>query len=160
MSETSTLAGPAVKPLDAALDEGAGDILAAATFEGTAEAGRSAVAAARIDPNALLFGVFEDGTLVGVYLLRKAPMMNEIPLLAIAPEYRRRGFGRMCLHDALFRSGRRPLVVETDEAALAFYKAVGFKLVGKRKGLDGSPRYRLGWHAPIPHPEQPGKVIC
>jgi hypothetical protein len=46
------------------------------------------------------------------------------------------------------RSGRRPLVAETDEEGLGFYKACGFKMVGRRKHPSGAVRYRIGWHAP------------
>lgn len=160
MSETTTLAGPSVKPLESEFDDEAAAILAACSGEGSSERGRQLVAAARTDPAASLFGVFAEGRLAGVYVLRKANLMNEVALLAVAPEQRRRGHGRMCLYDALLRSGRRPLVVETDDESLAFYKRVGFKIVGKRKGPDGTPRYRLGWHAPMPHPDGSGKVVC
>jgi ribosomal protein S18 acetylase RimI-like enzyme len=161
MSDTVTTSGPTVKALDPAFDEDAAIIIAACTVEGTVERGRAVVHEARSDPKSELFGLFVDGRLVGAYVLRKATMMNEIPFLAIAPEHRRQGHGRMCLFDALLRSGKRPLVVETDDEALPFYKAVGFKMVGKRKGPDGSPRYRLGWHAPIPKPGgAPGEVVC
>lgn len=161
MSETAVNPGPTVKPLDPAFDDDAAAVLAACTPEGTIDAGRAIVRAAREDANCSLFGLFVDGRLAGAYVLRKAKLMNEIPYLAVAPGDRRKGHGRMCLHDALFRSGKRPLVVETGEDALPFYKAVGFKMVGKRKGADGSPRYRMGWHAPLPKPGgRPGEVVC
>jgi hypothetical protein len=93
--------------------------------------------------------------------MRKVQLANEINYLAIAPGHERRGHGKMCLYDALLRSGRRPLVVEADDGSVDFFKACGFKLVGKRKGPDGAPRYRLGWHAPIPKPGgAPGEVVC
>jgi GNAT superfamily N-acetyltransferase len=162
-----TEAGPtngittSVKSLDPAFDEGAAKILAACTFEGTTERGRAVVVEARSNPNSSLFGLFIDGELAGAYVLRKATMMNEIPFLAVAAEHRRHGHGRMCLFDALLRSGKRPLVVETGEETLPFYKAVGFKMVGKRKRPDGSARYRLGWHAPLPKPDgSPGDAPC
>ncbi|MGB3329397.1 MAG: hypothetical protein WBA46_10615, partial [Thermomicrobiales bacterium] len=52
------------------------------------------------------------------------------------------------LTDALRRSGKRPLTAETDEDGLPFYKACGFKLVGRRVHPSGTVRYRIGWHAP------------
>lgn len=160
MSDTATLAGPSVMPLEPAFDDEAAAILDACARPGMAGHGRQLVAATRADPASTLHGVFADGKLAGLYVLRKAHLMNEIALLAIAPAYRRRGHGKMCLYDALLRSGRRPLVVEADESSLAFFKKVGFKMVGKRKGPDGVARYRLGWHAPIPHPDGSGKAIC
>ena len=161
MSESTTIPGPTVKPLDPSLDQEAAVILAACTPEGTVEQGRAVVSEARSDPNSSLLGLFVDGGLAGAYVLRKATMMNEIPVLAVAAEHRRHGHGRMCLFDALLRSGKRPLVVETSEATLPFYKAVGFKMVGKRKGADGAARYRLGWHAPLPKADgTPGEAPC
>jgi ribosomal protein S18 acetylase RimI-like enzyme len=110
------------------------------------------IAEARSDPDSTVYGLTVDGELAAVYVLRKVPLMNEIACLAVAEGHRRRGHGRACLHDALLRSGRRPLVVETDDETVGFYRACGFKLVGKRKRPDGVTRYRLGWHAPLPKP--------
>ena len=109
-----------------------------------------------IDPNALMdkqpqaFAVTLDGRVVGGYLMIHIPMANEIVLLAIDPAYRRRGLGRMCCMDALFRSGKRPLVLTANDTSVGFARTVGFKLVGKRKQADGSMLTRLGWHAPRP----------
>jgi ribosomal protein S18 acetylase RimI-like enzyme len=109
-----------------------------------------------VDPAALadkqpqVFAVTLDGKVVGGYLMAQIPMANEIVLLAIDPAYRLRGLGRMCCMDALFRSGKRPLVLTANDASLGFARTVGFKLVGKRKQPDGSILTRLGWHAPRP----------
>ena len=109
-----------------------------------------------IAPNALAdkqpqaFAVTLDGRVVGGYLMIHIPMANEIVLLAIDPAYRWRGLGRMCCMDALFRSGKRPLVLTANDASVGFARTVGFKLVGKRKQPDGSMLTRLGWHAPRP----------
>ena len=54
------------------------------------------------------------------------PMANEIVLLAIDPAYRRRGLGRMCCMDVLFRSGKRPLVLTANDASVGFARTVGF----------------------------------
>src|SRR4051812_2787709 len=133
-------------------DESAAAILAPATGAGTVERAREVIAEARTDPDTELLGLNIDGELAGLYLLHKVTLMNEITHLAIAERFQRQGYGRSCLFDALLRSGRRPLVVETDDDALGFYKRVGFKLVGKRKHPSGAIRYRLGWHAPLPEP--------
>ena len=143
--------GIAFRPLDDAEVAGAG-IAAAATGAGTVAAGALLLAAARQDPETELFGGFVAGALVAVYALRNLPMAREIAHLAVAPESRHRGHGRACLDDARRRAGNRPLVVETDQDALDFYRAAGFKLVGKRRHPSGTVRYRLGWHAPSsPH---------
>jgi ribosomal protein S18 acetylase RimI-like enzyme len=143
-------ARPTIPPLDPAMDETAAIILADATGEGTVEAGRAVVLAARADPEREIYGLTVDNELVAVYVTQKIPMALEVRTLAVAADRRRQGYGRACLVDALRRAGRRPLVVETDDEGLPFYKAVGFKIVGRRKGPSGTPRYRLGWHAPRP----------
>lgn len=151
-TESAPAAPVSIASLDPARDEEAAAILAPAMGPGTIERGRAIVAEARSDPDSAVYGLTVGGALVAVYVLRKARLMNEIACLAVAEGHRRRGHGRACLYDALLRSGRRPLVVETDDDALGFYKACGFKLVGKRKSPGGVVRYRLGWHAPVPKP--------
>ena len=138
--------GAVPQPLAQARDEEAAVILAAATGAGTIDAGRSALVEVR--GGGEVYGLVVGGELVAVYGTRQDGMAVEVAYLAIAEGQRRRGYGRACLQDALRRAGRQPLVEETDEARLGFYKACGFKLVGKRRQPDGGVRYRLGWHAP------------
>jgi ribosomal protein S18 acetylase RimI-like enzyme len=152
MTDTAAPAAVSITALDPARDEAAAAIFAPATGAGTIERGRAVIAEARNDPDSAIYGLTVNGELAAVYVLRKVTMMNEIACLAVAEGHRRRGHGRACLYDALLRSGRRPLVVETDDEAVGFYRACGFKLVGKRKRPDGVTRYRLGWHAPLPKP--------
>lgn len=138
--------------LDPSHDEDAAAILAACTAEGTIERGREILDGARGDSACEIYGLFEGEELAAVYVLKKVSFANEIAYLAVREDRRRRGHGRACLHDALFRSGRRPITVEADDRTVGFYKACGFKLVGKRTGPGGATRYRLGWHAPRPRP--------
>jgi ribosomal protein S18 acetylase RimI-like enzyme len=154
-ADAAALAAVSIAALDPGRDEAAAAVLAAATGAGTIEGGRAIIAEARNDPTAAVYGLTVDGELAAVYILRKVTLMNEIACLAVVEAHRRRGHGRACLYDALLRSGRRPLVVETDDESVGFYKACGFKLVGKRKRSDGGVRYRLGWHAPLPKPVVP-----
>ena len=139
-----------VRPLDPSRDAEAAALLAACTPHGTVEAGRELLAAARAETDTSLYGLFAGDDLAAVYALRKTGLSLELSLLVVAEPLRRRGHGRACLADALRRAGKRPLVVETDEATLGFYRAAGFKLVGKRRDPSGSVRYRFGWHAPTP----------
>lgn len=139
-------AGPispaAFGPLDPAQDAEAGAWLGA---EGAAQ-----LAAWRAAPDTAVLGLTRDGAIVAWYVLQRVRLMNEVPAVAVALDQRGQGLGRACLQDALRRSGKRPLVAEADEGARPFLLAIGFKLVGKRKGADGEWRYRLGWHAPRP----------
>jgi ribosomal protein S18 acetylase RimI-like enzyme len=155
-----TQISPVVRYLDPALDGEAAAILAAAVGSGGADEAAAKIAQARADKDAQLLGLLVDGRLAGAYILRKVGMANEMALLAIEERHRRQGLGRMCAMDALLRSGRRPLTVETDQDGFNFYKAIGFKIVGKRKNADGVTRFRLGWHAPRPNPDGEGVLAC
>jgi GNAT superfamily N-acetyltransferase len=98
----------------------------------------------------MAFAAFEGEQIVGGYLLASIPMANEIHGLAVDPQYRRQGLGRLLCMDALFRSGKRPLVLTVNDESTPFAKAVGFKIIGKRKQADGTFLTRVGWHAPRP----------
>ncbi len=135
---------------DQATEATAAAILTAATGEGTIAAGHERMEAAQSDPDTTVYGLTVDEKLVAVYALKRVHLAMEITDLAVAPDHQRRGYGRRALADALRRAGRLPLVAETDEDALGFYKACGFKPVGRRKLPNGVVRYRLGAHGPRP----------
>jgi len=137
-----------IRPWPESRDEEAAAILADATAAGTPEAAMERIRQARDEAPDRVFGGLMGGDLVGAYTLKRDGMANQVDIIAVANGHRRRGIGRSLLKDALRRSGRRPLVAETDEEGLGFYKACGFKMVGRRKQPDGSFRYRIGWHAP------------
>lgn len=127
-------------------------VLAAATGANTPEAGEAAIALAEAGGTDRVIVGTIDGAVIGAYTLVRDGFANELKHIAVIPEQRTRGFGRVMIYDALRRCGRRPLTVETDDDALGFYKAVGFKMVGRRKHPSGAFRYRLGWHAPSATP--------
>jgi ribosomal protein S18 acetylase RimI-like enzyme len=155
------ITSPVVRPLDQTHDEAAAAILVDAVYERTIERAREIIAGARQNPDASLYGLYVDDELQGMYIVCKQGLANDVSYLAIRSDHRRQGHGRMCLHDALLRSGRRPLTLQTLESELPFYKKVGFRIVSRRNDEYGRTVYRLGWHAPIPKPGgAPGEVVC
>lgn len=137
-----------LRPVPASDDAPAAGILADATGEATAEAAQIVMDRARSGGSDRVIGGWLHDRLIAAYTIERDGMANQVTLIAVMPEFRRQGFGRLCLLDALRRSGRRPLTAETDDDALGFYKACGFKMVGRRKHPSGVFRYRVGWHAP------------
>ena len=99
-------------------------------------------------PDQLVFAAFLAGKLVATYALRREGMANDLAVIAVVPASQRRGIGRALLQDALRRSGRRPLTAQTPEEVLPFFKACGFKMVGRRPQPSGEVQYRVGWHTP------------
>jgi len=99
-------------------------------------------------PRAAFFGAYRAGTLIAMYALTKDGLANDLATIVVEPAQRRQGLGRMLLQDALRRSGKRPLVAQTPETILPFFKACGFKMVGRRVQPSGEVQFRVGWHAP------------
>lgn len=145
-----------IVPLAPGHDAVAARILASCAPDRSAEGGQQILAAVRADPHCEIYGVFAGNELAAVCVLKTIPFARELAYLVVRENYQGRGIGRACLADAVRRSGRRPLTVEATEETRGFYQAHGFRLIGKRRGADGSVRYRLGWHAPRPQPA-PGK---
>jgi GNAT superfamily N-acetyltransferase len=129
----------------------AADLLAPATGEGTSAAALEKIAEAEQNGGVLL-GAFLGQELIAAYTICRDGMANQVSLIAVREDLRRRGIGKSLLHDALQRSGRRPITIETDDAGLPFYKACGFKVFGRRPQPSGGTRWRLGWHAPRTEP--------
>jgi ribosomal protein S18 acetylase RimI-like enzyme len=140
--------GTAIRPLDPGLDATAAEILAPATEEGTIEAAAALIATSRSDESAAVYGMKADHHVVAVYLTRRIPLSVEVTAIAVAPDSRGKGHGRACLQDALRRAGKLPLVVESPENSVGFFKRCGFKIVSRRVLPGGEPRFKLGWHAP------------
>jgi [ribosomal protein S18]-alanine N-acetyltransferase len=80
----------------------------------------------------------------GFVILRIAGGEAEILTIAVAPKFRRCGYGRMLMEEAMrrvYRERSESLFLEVDEAnrgAVDLYTKLGFKTVGKR------PRYYEG----------------
>jgi ribosomal-protein-alanine N-acetyltransferase len=80
----------------------------------------------------------------GFVILRIAGGEAEILTIAVAPKFRRCGYGRLLMEEAMrrvYRERAESLFLEVDETnrgAVALYTNLGFKTVGKR------PRYYEG----------------
>lgn len=81
-----------------------------------------------------------DGRIAAYAVLLPGVDEAELLLLAVAPEQRRRGLGRMLLGEMLDwarKIGRRRVVLEVrvgNAAAIALYQAAGFSRIGLRRG--------------------------
>ena len=94
----------------------------------------------------------ENGTLaVGYASFLEAVGEAELLRVAVEPEARRRGVGRLLVEAGLAHLGRRGVtrchleVRPDNEAALALYRRLGFQVTGRRPGYypDGSPALLL-----------------
>lgn len=115
------------------------------------EAARALIQSMMETPKAAILVAFQHREMVGVCGLRRDGLANDLAIIAVRPDRQRRGIGKLLLQDALRRSGKRPLAAQTPEATLGFFKACGFKLVGRRVQPSGAVHFRVGWHAPGTH---------
>lgn len=96
------------------------------------------------DPGSLLVAE-RDGRVAGYAALWVAAGQAELADLAVAPEYRRRGVGRIllgaCLREAAARGAREIYlqVRESNDAARSLYGQAGFRAVGRRRGYYRAP---------------------
>jgi ribosomal-protein-alanine N-acetyltransferase len=80
---------------------------------------------------------FGDGRPAGFALYRTISDEAELLLLAVSPEFRRRGIGKMLLDQFLDQArdsgaGRVHLEVREGNPAVIMYRLAGFSLVGRR----------------------------
>lgn len=152
MSDRASSAEPGATegfvPVDPAYDDQAAALLEEwARFHHYAD-GAAFLAELREDEQVELHGVTLDRELVVVIATRRAHLMNELLALTVLPSFRGHGIGELALVDTVRRADRRPLVVECPESMRPWFLKRGFKIVGRRIGAEGEPRYRLGAHAP------------
>ena len=86
-----------------------------------------------------------DNAVVGFAVTRLAADEMEILNFAVLPEHRRKGFGKRLLETAVRENRREGAarayleVRASNSAAIAFYKANGFKLFGRRASYYADP---------------------
>ena len=85
----------------------------------------------------LVVARFGDGRAAGFALYRTISDEAELLLLAVSPEFRRRGIGKMLLDQFLDQArdggaGRVHLEVREGNPAVIMYRLAGFSLVGRR----------------------------
>ena len=85
----------------------------------------------------LVVARFADGRAAGFALYRTISDEAELLLLAVSPEFRRRGIGKMLLDQFLDQArasgaGRVHLEVREGNPAVVMYRLAGFSLVGRR----------------------------
>ena len=108
--------------------------------------GGSALAGHLAAPHTLSLLLFSDGVFAGYLFAGFSPPEGELYRIAVLPEYRRRGFGRLLL-DELFRAADEREadsiwleVRESNVAARSLYAAAGFDLVSRRENYYRDPR--------------------
>ena len=89
---------------------------------------------------------FGGRTVTGFVLVRVAAGEAEILTIAVLPEYRRRGHGRLLMEEALRRLYRERVaacfleVERTNAAAVGLYRSLGFVVTGERKRYYADPQ--------------------
>lgn len=66
----------------------------------------------------------------------------EVQHLAVAPDERNKGFGRMMMLELLAEKQPEAIVAETDEEAVDFYRNIGFTIESLGEKFPGVERFR------------------
>ena len=85
----------------------------------------------------------ENGMLIGYLLGGSDGMSAWIDSIAVHEAFRRKGIASALLSAFLERNGHLPITLEVREsnsAAAALYKKIGFEIIGIRKNMYSSPR--------------------
>lgn len=135
-------------PIDPMFDQQAAILLSGWTAFLGFEQSEAMIAAFRDDANVSMFGVTLNDDLVVAIVTRKAFTMDELVAITVREDFRNHGIGELALADTVRRSGKRPLVIECPEEIRPWFAKKGFKMVGRRTGVNGEVRFRLGAHAP------------
>lgn len=99
--------------------------------------------------NFKLWAYQRQGTVVGLIGIEQAgPGAAIIRDLAVAPEARRRGVGRMLVDYLRSTAGFTSLRGDTLASAVVFYERCGFVAVDHGTMSDGVMRYRFSWRHP------------
>ncbi len=97
-------------------------------------------------------GCVQSGELVAVVELERLPSTIVIATLAVLPSRFRQGLGRR-LVESVIRAAQAPttaIAVSTgaqNDPAIALYRGVGFRIVGKRASPEGIAIVDLEWRA-------------
>jgi ribosomal protein S18 acetylase RimI-like enzyme len=99
------------------------------------------VAQYRNDPDLRLYGLEEDGVLIGLIGYALAGNRLDIRHLAVEPEFRRQGYGRGLILEAIAKEQPDWVAAETDEEAVEFYRNIGFTIVSLGERFPGAERF-------------------
>ena len=101
-----------------------------------------------LDSPAVRFSVLDDGSVRGYVIYALICGEAEIYNIAVAPDYRRRGFGAALLDEALKSADAAFLDVREGNApAIALYEGRGFEKAGVRKKYyeNGDDAFLMKW---------------
>ena len=78
---------------------------------------------------------------VGLCILKETENIQEILILSVSPPFRRQGIGRAMMHFLRVRFPDSPLIAETDDDAVDFYRRCGFNILSLGEIYPGVTRY-------------------
>ncbi|GGG69695.1 GNAT family N-acetyltransferase [Paenibacillus radicis (ex Gao et al. 2016)] len=89
-----------------------------------------------------LFGRFLNGELVGLIgLILGTKGEVEVKHIAIKPNYRGKGIGRLLIHDYMKTKDIVKIKAETDKDAVGFYSKLGFSIMSLGEKYPGVERF-------------------
>jgi len=95
-----------------------------------------------------LFGLYAGDQCVAVAGTRQTGEgTSELLHIAVLPNNRSQGYGRMFIDRLIRQEGMRELVAETDSDAVGFYRNCGFEVQSLGEKYPGVERFLCSWRA-------------
>ncbi len=117
-------------------------VLALSTYESTEEKMKKRAAAHQEDSGVSAYGCWMNGRLTGLVVLRSHADGMEILSIGVLPEARGHGIASALLDHARTVNPLSPLMAETDDDAVGFYRRYGFDIQSLGEKYPGVVRYR------------------
>jgi len=101
------------------------------------------IEAYREDAGLELFGLDEEGEIIGLIGLRMQ-VSGELTIehMAVSPDFRGLGYGRGLILEAIDKKSPSVVIAETDEESVDFYRNIGFEIESLGELYPGTERFR------------------
>lgn len=106
-----------------------GRIIALAAFDGSPGGVQNEVLKYQEDDRLRFYGWAEDGRVLGICGFEVTASQVEIHLIAVDEDHHKQGIGGQMIA-ALKEAYRLPILAETDDDAVGFYRKIGFEAIG------------------------------
>ena len=98
-------------------------------YKPTFEKYRNAMRVVVCDAHSKIYFCEDNGSIVGMLVMKKEADKAEIVGVAVSEEYRHQGIAKQMLRHAIAEEGLQAVFAQTDDDAVGFYRKCGFEVM-------------------------------